>query len=109
MRPWLGNLSLVEVRHDPLRFRFRLCGSSVVDRIGLDLTGGDLDAIPDESYRLRVGAEFVRIVWDRNPSLSTNPRVIHGSRHEILLMWLPFFDASSSLLLLRNCSDYFSQ
>src|SRR3546814_4610975 len=53
MRPWLGNLSLVEVRHDPLRFRFRLCGSSVVDRIGLDLTGGDLDAIPDESYRLR--------------------------------------------------------
>src|SRR3546814_18980437 len=107
MRPWLGNLSLVEVRHDPLRCRFRLCGSSVVDRIGLDLTGGDLDAIPDESYRLRVGAEFARIVRDRTPSLSRNHRVISGTRHEFEVLRLPLSDAGDTVSLLLICPMLF--
>src|SRR3546814_15192366 len=69
MRPWLGNLSLVEVRHDPLRFRFRLCGSSLVDRTRLDPPGGAPHAFHHERHRPRVWRELAPIVPAPHPSL----------------------------------------
>ena len=43
--PLLPNLMLVDVAGDPLRFRFRLVGTEIVSRHGMELTGRDLEDI----------------------------------------------------------------
>jgi hypothetical protein len=51
LRFLLGSLSLLEVRHDPLRFRYRLVGTDIVHRLGHELTGKWLDQHPDDALR----------------------------------------------------------
>ncbi|MBI1832187.1 MAG: PAS domain-containing protein [Planctomycetes bacterium] len=59
----LGSLILFDVLAEPLRFRYRLVGTNLTWRRGVDLTGGLLDEHPDQ--RLREEAVPVcRIVVD---------------------------------------------
>ena len=51
LRFLLGSLSLLEVHHDPLRFRYRLVGTDIVERLGHELTGKWLDEHPDPALR----------------------------------------------------------
>src|SRR6185312_534525 len=41
----LRNLMLIDVSHDPIRFRYRLIGSNVVDATGEDRTGRWFDTV----------------------------------------------------------------
>lgn len=51
LRFLLGSLSLLEVHADPLRFRYRLVGTDIVERLGHELTGKWLDEHPDPAVR----------------------------------------------------------
>ncbi|MBS4047273.1 MAG: PAS domain-containing protein [Alphaproteobacteria bacterium] len=52
LRFLLGSLSLLEVqREEPLRFRYRLVGTDIVQRLGHELTGKFLDEHPDPLLR----------------------------------------------------------
>lgn len=51
LRFLLGSLSLLEVEHDPLRFRYRLVGTDIVQRLGHELTGKFMDQHPDAALR----------------------------------------------------------
>ena len=51
LRFLLGSLSLLEVQPEPLRFRYRLVGTDIVERLGHELTGKWLDEHPDPSFR----------------------------------------------------------
>lgn len=51
LRFLLGSLSLLEVQPDPLRFRYRLIGTDIVQRLGYELTGKWLDEHPDPTIR----------------------------------------------------------
>lgn len=51
LRFLLGSLSLLEVEPDPLRFRYRLVGTDIVERLGHELTGKLLDQHPDNALR----------------------------------------------------------
>jgi hypothetical protein len=51
LRFLLGSLSLLEVEPEPLRFRYRLVGTDIVDRLGFELTGRWLDDHPDPALR----------------------------------------------------------
>lgn len=51
LRYILGNLSVIDVLRDPLRFFFRIQGTASVDRTSFDLTGKMLDALPNETLR----------------------------------------------------------
>lgn len=61
LRFLLGSLSLLEVQPDPLRFRYRLVGTDIVQRLGHELTGHWLDEHPDQAWRpfLLKGATMV--------------------------------------------------
>lgn len=65
----LGDLSLIDVLHDPLRFRIRLHGTNVVDRGGVDLTGKFIDEMPDERRRANMTRHWRQVIADRRPSV----------------------------------------
>lgn len=72
----LGYLSLIDVRRDPLRFRFRIHASNVAGRVGFDLTGKDVDAITDAHYRKLVRAHYISVVEQRRPVVEFRDRVM---------------------------------
>lgn len=51
LRFLVGSLSLLEVQREPLRFRYRLVGSDIVQRLSMELTGKWLDDHPDPHMR----------------------------------------------------------
>lgn len=57
LRPWIGHVSLVDVLHDPRRFRWRLIGSRIAETLGRDGTGLWFE----ELYRDQVLADYVRL------------------------------------------------
>ena len=61
LRFLLGSLSLLDVEKNPLRFRYRVVGTDVVQRLGVELTGKWLDDHPVASIRplLIQGARMV--------------------------------------------------
>lgn len=63
----MGKLSLIDVAHDPPRYRFRLHASSVAQSIGFDLTGKSLDAMPDAEYRRMVTDHYNEVLAARGP------------------------------------------
>src|SRR5262245_30553321 len=63
----LGKLLLIEVSHVPLRFRYRLIGSELVERAGFDLTGRMVDDYPDPEYRAFVLQQYAAVVENRSP------------------------------------------
>jgi len=65
----LGDLSLVDVLRDPVRFRFRLHASNVVDRGGIDMTGRLVDDMPDERRRGNTLRHYTKVVAQRAPSV----------------------------------------
>lgn len=75
----LGNLILIDVVHDPLRFRFRLIGTNITLRAGFDLTGRMLDDFPDAVFREFLRRTYTTVVRSRQPL--RNERVVdHGHR-----------------------------
>lgn len=49
LRFLLGSISLLEIQNLPLRFRYRLVGTDIVQRLGMELTGRWLDDHPDKA------------------------------------------------------------
>ncbi|MGH6977545.1 MAG: PAS domain-containing protein [Stellaceae bacterium] len=72
----LGYLSLVDVRRNPLGFRFRIHASNVAARVGFYLTGKDVDAIADVHYRKLVRAHYIAVVERRGPAVEFHDRVM---------------------------------
>ena len=74
--PLLPHLWLLDVYRDPLRFRYRLVGTSVVKSLRRELTGQWLDEVQPESVsnpalrdRYRFVAETGRPTWRHGPTL----------------------------------------
>ncbi len=45
LRPWLGNLALIDVTHNPTRMHYRLVGIHIVDNLKRDPTGKTMDDV----------------------------------------------------------------
>jgi hypothetical protein len=98
----LGSLSLIEVRHQPLRFRFRLHGSDNVSHVGMDLTGKDLDSFPYDQTRTLIQAHYEAVVVERRPVGRTrNGAFTDGRvwRYEILVLPLSSSGATIDMLM----------
>ena len=82
LRYILGDLNLLDVLYQPLRFRFRVHGSNAVRRLGVDLTGKTIDAYPDPDYRRMVRECFSAAALSKLPQrIVRNPYRI---RHRVL-------------------------
>lgn len=63
----LGYLSLIDVLQNPLRFRFRLQGTGVVDRVGRDSTGTFIDEMKDRRHCAMATEHFTAVLETRRP------------------------------------------
>lgn len=84
----LGDITLVDVFYEPLRFRFRLDGTRHVEHFGFDMTGQFLDEFPEPEMRQAIFDNYRSIVETRQPQRYYRDLTADGRpfRYEALLM-----------------------
>jgi len=100
----LGNLALIDVLYDPLRFRFRLHPTNMVFRLGVDLTGKFIDEMADQRHVLLAKEQFTEVVETRRPVVQSHHAVETDHRVwncEILV--LPLSSEGSRIDMLMGC------
>jgi hypothetical protein len=102
----LGDITLVDVRYEPLKFHFRLDGSRHVQRFGFDLTGRPLDDFPYPEMRDAIFESYREVVEAREPrryhrDLESGDRWF---RYETLL--LPLSDDGQSINMLISAISF---
>jgi hypothetical protein len=103
----LGNLSLIDVLRDPLRFRVRLQGSHSSARLGWDITGRFFDEIPDPEYRAVTLETYERIVEDRRPRCEVRELLFDNRSHRYEILWLPLAADGSTIDMIMACVALF--
>ncbi|MGH7014718.1 MAG: PAS domain-containing protein [Stellaceae bacterium] len=63
----IGNVSLLDVTYEPLRFRYRLHSTHLAQRIGVELTGKWVDEIPNASHAEGANGHFTEVIRRRTP------------------------------------------
>jgi hypothetical protein len=63
----LGNLSLLDVAYEPLRFRFRLHASHLSERFGFEMTNKSVDEMPIVSHGRMARTHYTEVVERRMP------------------------------------------
>jgi hypothetical protein len=63
----LGQVSLIDVLYQPLRFRYRLVSTTLTWHLGYEMTGKMTDAIPEPDVRDYVTSRYVKVVEGRQP------------------------------------------
>jgi len=84
----VGFVTLVDVEHEPLRFRFRLVASPVTQHLGYELTGRYLDEVPEDEMRGYLDSAYRRLANECIPLHENGERVLDQRiwRHESLLL-----------------------
>ena len=87
----LPNVMLINVLHDPLRFRYRLIGTRVVDATGEDRTGRPFDEVAFFTRHRVVIEQYRAVVETRQPLRSLEPFTDHekGTSYEVERLLLP--------------------
>ncbi len=99
----IGNLSLLDVFFQPLRFRFRIQASGVTERVGYEMTGKDLDALPARDSRDAIRRHFVEVVNRRAPIVQTRERhILDGRVHSCEVLALPLARDGSTIDMLMS-------
>ena len=96
----LGNVMLLDVVHEPLRFRVRVHGTEMVMRAGYELTGKFLDDLPITDYRRYVRERCEGLVRDGEPLLIRHNRALDGRTRRYEAIWLPFADDGERVSML---------
>ncbi len=103
----VGNVTLIDVLYEPVRFRFRLIGSLMAQRMGWDLTGKMVDEVPDAEYREGLLAAYRKMVADRQPSTTLYQRLIEGKTRRFEVLRLPLASDGKTIDMLLLCPMYF--
>lgn len=99
----LGNVSLIDVLHDPLRFRFRLHGTLAVSRLGYDLTGKFADEIPDPEFRQVALETYRKLIEAGQPMRDVRETMFDSKTHRYEIIWLPLSDDGTTINMLMAC------
>jgi hypothetical protein len=76
----LGSLSLLDVAHDPVRFRFRVHGSAISERVGYEMTGKPLAELPGSDMREIIFRHYADTLAARAPIVQMRERLIADDR-----------------------------
>jgi len=85
----IGNIILVDVLDgSPPRFRIRLHGTNLSQRVGFELTGKMLDELPITDFRERAQDSFTEVVAAAKPGHGRRDRVLDGrmARYETVIL-----------------------
>jgi len=102
----LGHVMLIDVLREPLRFRFRLHGSEIVNRVRYDLTGKLLDELPDREYRAYALERCRGLVETGEPLHTAQDRELDGRIHRYEALWLPLSDDGARVTMLMCALIY---
>jgi hypothetical protein len=103
----LGSLSLVEVHYKPLRFRWRVHGSTVAERLQFDLTRKFLDELPDQLYKELLRCHYEKVIDLQSPVVARRRHTFAQNRlwdYEALA--LPLSDDGSAVNMLWSSVDF---
>lgn len=103
----LGNLSLIDVLHDPLRFRVRLQGTMAAARLGYDMTGKFADEIPDPEFREVALATYRTLIERGEPMRDVRETMLDYKPHRYEIIWLPLSDDGERINMLIACVALF--
>jgi hypothetical protein len=103
----LGNLSLIDVSRDPIKFTFRLVGTLLAQRLGADFTGKSVEDIPDPDYRAEITAAYRKIVETGEPSNALGERVFDGGPRRFETLRLPLSEDGKGVNMVLVCALYF--
>lgn len=93
----IGNILLIDVLQNPLRFRCRLHGTNLSERAGYDMTGKMVDELPgDENRTVLVDRLHWLMEWRKPFAISHTWRLDdHDHRYEVI--WLPLSDDGTTI------------
>ena len=103
----IGNVIMVDVvAGEPPRFRIRLHGTNLAQRVGYELTGKMLDELPVDDFRALAQQSFAWVVSKQLPLHSRRDRIIDGkfARYETVIM--PLSDDGERANRLLVCLIY---
>ena len=67
LKPWLGNLALIDVCQNPTRLQYRLVGTRIVDNSKFDATGKFVDELIGNPLENPLGRGLVRCFLLKSP------------------------------------------
>jgi hypothetical protein len=105
----LGNVTLVDVLYDPLRFRFRLMGTLMAQRTGQDLTGRMVDEVENPGYRDVLLQAYRTTIETGRPNTIIHEQTIQGKVYEFEVLRLPLAEDGRKINMLLLCPMYFEQ
>ena len=103
----LGNVTLIDVLYEPLRFRFRLMGGLQAQRVGQDMTGKMVDDMPAGYYRDLVLKAYREAIETGQPNLQTYEQVIEGKPRQFEVLRLPLAEDGQKVNMLLLCPMFF--
>jgi hypothetical protein len=106
LRAALGDIALVEVMRDPLRYRFRLDGTRQVERFGVDMTGKTLDELPDSTMRAITERSYREVVTAGRPAVHQRDVMTDGRLFVYEVVILPLGADGGRVDMLLVCMDF---
>jgi hypothetical protein len=86
----LGCLNLVDRLREPLRFRYRIFGTEIARRLGIEMTGRLVDDYPMAEHRVHVQHRYAETIAARRPTVVQDDRWMLDKRlHHYELLVLP--------------------
>ena len=102
----LGHVMLLDVLHQPLRFRFRLHGTALTLRAGYDMTGKMADELPNAKNRDMLIARCRTVVEQRRPLVKAAERLVGRRMFNFEVLWLPLSEDGSTISILMGALYY---
>jgi hypothetical protein len=102
----VGHLTAIEVRYNPLSFRFRLHGAELVRHGGYDMTGKEITELPGEENRRAFLERLHYLVESRQPQLVRSRRMLDGRMIRYDALWVPLSDDGDTINMLLRALVY---
>jgi hypothetical protein len=99
LKPWLGNLLLIEVIDGGRDFRYRVYGSTLAQYYGRDLTGKTIAEARAETREI-VRSEYLSVVREGRPLLVKRDRPVLHRQARVAKLILPLTCDGSSVGML---------
>jgi hypothetical protein len=102
----LGDIALLEVLHDPLRFRYRVMGTRIVRRVACDMTGKLVSEIPTPQLRRASQQNYELVTRERKPVLQRGTRIFDGRTFRYEILRLPLSDDGIAVNMILTANLY---
>jgi hypothetical protein len=98
----IGNISLLDVTHDPLQFRFRIHGTNLALRVNREMTHKSIDDMPGMGRAARIRQQLTEVVERRSPVAypCDTPVPVFPMPRDVEALVLPLSDDGTTINML---------